>query len=71
MTITAKVTNVLREGENIKVFVDFSGKTEFFTFAPATKKADMRADIKTRLDFLNSIEAKVDALSDLVNTVIE
>ena len=62
VTITNK--SVRRQNDYIIVAVEFSdGSRQDFTFDQTTTAQDVVSAIKARLDYLNSLDAKVDALN--------
>lgn len=62
VTITNK--SVRRQNDYIIVAVEFSdGSRQDFTFDQTNTAQDVVSAIKARLDYLNSLDAKVDALN--------
>ena len=66
MSITATITNVARNGNEFIIYCDIAGNIESFAFTADVTKSDVVAAIQARVDFLNSIIAKLDLLSSKV-----
>ena len=69
----ATITNVLREGNGITVFVSgFENGDRTYTFEGTATKRDIRDRIKVDVDFVNDLERKASNLKDdLIGEVIE
>lgn len=67
--ITATITNIVKEGNGIRVFVEYSndGSTEGFLFSGDRGASDIQAAIGQRVAELNSLDTKVsDLQADLI-----
>jgi len=72
MAITARITNVIKDGNGIRVFADFSdGDSRSYMFDETITKNKAINIIKVDVDFKNSLEQKAQtAGSALINEVI-
>jgi hypothetical protein len=72
MAITARITNVIKDGNGIRVFAEFTdGDVRSYLFDDTVTRNKAISIIKTDVDFKNSLEQKVqNAVTVLVNEVI-
>lgn len=71
--ITAKITNIILDGDRFKIFVNFSNETvEENTFSPETNALEITNWVKDRLAYFNSLVEKERALQEeLLNVEIK
>lgn len=72
MAITARITNVIKDGNGIRVFAEFNdGDSRSYLFDETVTKNKAIATIKVDVDFKNSLEQKAqNAGNALINEVI-
>jgi hypothetical protein len=69
---TATLTNVIQDGDTIRVFLHFSNdRDEHFNFKTDVSIAEIKTVVKTRLAEFNAVLSKVDTLKQYIGQEIK